>query len=61
MNSLHTIKKEKNLNREVTVTQKEWMTSAYNTILYNWNLLREQNLNVITGKKVNMWGNRYVN
>lgn len=51
MNSLHTIKKEKNLNREVTVTQKEWMTSAYNTILYNWNLLREQNLNVLFKKK----------
>ena len=56
MNSLHTIKKEKNLNREVTVTQKEWMTSAYNTILYNWNLLRVEIKCSCQIKRINVWG-----
>lgn len=39
-----------------------------NTLLYNWNLLREEHLNVFTNKKkkkkeeeVNMWGDKCVN
>lgn len=40
------------------------VTGVENTVLYNWNLLREQNLNVLTEKKrkkKNMWSNGCVN
>ena len=39
------------------------VTRVENTVLYNWNLLREQNLNVLTEKKERekMWSNGCVN
>ena len=42
------------------------MTIVDNTVLYNWNLLREQNLNVppknnLKEGEINMWGDRCVN
>lgn len=31
------------------------------TVLYSWNLLREQNLTIVTKKKkINMWSDKFV-